>query len=346
MSAAVVTVTSLEIVSKKHVLCALSLCLCSFHLLLIPVRKRIYESVCVIPRSDVTRSLSCRPDRVLDWPWGAGREKVHCLGRHSECTPAVVAYPLLQQARCGQSFKYWFVAESAGTRASSSNCGSTTLYPLLWRTASEREWSFLTVGYTVGQCGLGQIWVIAITLLWHRVHRHTHTHTLCVLAHSVLFCRYVEAAAALTCVVSICWTSLRCSVCDLLRCPLRLKEKWGIKESRISNSCPALVCPPGSSSLPPAPSHRWAGRRSRVCFLPVSLVCYWAGQPCQMSLLWCVERPLTDSVASPSCHRQSIASSSCLSDLGIIKIMTAVCVLPVCLTICLPWQDRTSTCTL
>lgn len=199
MSAAVVTVTSLEIVSKKHVLCALSLCLCSFHLLLIPVRKRIYESVCVIPRSDVTRSLSCRPDRVLDWPWGAGREKVHCLGRHSECTPAVVAYPLLQQARCGQSFKYWFVAESAGSRASSSNCGSTTLYPLLWRTASEREWSFLTVGYTVGQCGLGQIWVIAITLLWHRVHRHTHTHTLCTCTQCF--------------VLSLCWGGRSVDLC-------------------------------------------------------------------------------------------------------------------------------------
>lgn len=34
------------------------------------------------------KSGLCMSDRVLDWPWGAGREKVHCLGRHSECTPA------------------------------------------------------------------------------------------------------------------------------------------------------------------------------------------------------------------------------------------------------------------
>lgn len=78
----------------------------------------------------------------------------------------------------------------------------------------------------------------------------------------------------------------------------------GIKESGISNSRPALVCPPGPLSCQPMWSHLSAGWSSRVCFPPVSLLCYWAGQALQMSLLWCVERPLTDSLVWPSCHSQ------------------------------------------
>lgn len=81
------------------------------------------------------------------------------------------------------------------------------------------------------------------------------------------------------------------------------ETSFGIK-NRISNSRPALVCPPGPLCTQPMWSHLSAGWRSRECFPPVSLLCYWARQACQKSLLWSVERPLSDNLAWPNCHSQ------------------------------------------
>lgn len=115
------------------------------------------------------------------------------------------------------------------------------------------------------------------------------------------------------------------------------RNRPGIKWSGISNSRPALVCPPGPLSPQPMWSHLSAGCRGRVCFPTVSLLCYWARQGCQMSLLWCVERPLNDSLAWPSCHSQvSQTPTVCQTSTLQRQWLLPVCVCAACLSDRLP----------
>lgn len=80
-------------------------------------------------------------------------------------------------------------------------------------------------------------------------------------------------------------------------------------------------------------SHLSAGWRSRVCFPPVSLLCYWARQACQLSRLWCVGRLLTDSLALPCCHRQVTQTPTvCQRKRLQRQWLLPVCVMLVCLT--------------
>lgn len=87
----------------------------------------------------------------------------------------------------------------------------------------------------------------------------------------------------------------------LPRRPLKGSEEEP-KATGISNICPTLVCPLG-----PLCPRRPCGQayqlvwRSGVCFSPL---CYRVRQACQRSLLWRVERPLTDRLAWPSCQSQ------------------------------------------
>lgn len=112
------------------------------------------------------------------------------------------------------------------------------------------------------------------------------------------------------------------------------RRNWsGNKESGISNSRPALVCPPGPLSLTPC-GHTYQLVDAAGCVFRLSLVlCYWARQACQMSRLWCVERLLTDSLALPCCHSQvSQSPTVCQRRRLQRQWLLPVCVLLVCLT--------------
>lgn len=91
-----------------------------------------------------------------------------------------------------------------------------------------------------------------------------------------------------------------------------------LKASRISNICPTLVCPSGPLSPQPMRSSQSAHWYSELC-LP--LLCYWVRLTC--CWFWCVERPLTDRLAWPSCHSQ-VSQTCTVCQTVITKTVTDV----------------------
>lgn len=153
----------------------------------------------------------------------------------------------------------------------------------------------------------------------------------------------MKGAAALTCIMSICWTSWagqgrhKQQVCSSVRksprCPLRLKEKTRTKESRISNSWPTLVCPSG----PLVPSAH--------VVLPISWLTQQGVFSACLSFVLLSGTGLSDEPALvcwkdadwqlglTKLSQSSITDSHCLSDSEATKTVTAVCVLLVFLAV-------------
>ena len=89
----------------------------------------------------------------------------------------------------------------------------------------------------------------------------------------------------------------------------------GLGERGISNSRPALVCPPGAlvPSWPPlSPLSAGATQAGCVFLPPVSLLCYWVGQACQMRTALVCWKASDWQLGLTTLSQASIKDSHCL----------------------------------
>lgn len=155
----------------------------------------------------------------------------------------------------------------------------------------------------------------------------------------------MKGAAALTCIMSICWTSWagqgrhKQQVCSSVRksprCPLRLKEKPRTKESRISNSWPTLVCPSG----PLVPSAHvvlpisWLTQQGVFSACLSFVLLSGTGLSDEPALVCWKDADWQLGLTKLKLSQSSITDSHCLSDSEATKTVTAVCVLLVFLAV-------------